>query len=260
MRVFLTGASEGIGGATARRLAKRAADAGTPARIALGASGRKPAPDELIADLEASGADVTYLTGDVSDAPAARDMAEQALSFCGGMDVYVANAGGVAPGRLADTPVDIWDRQFALNTRAPFVQSQALYPALAESRGAIVAVASMSGLGAHVGQAAYGPAKAALISMVRVMAQEWAADGIRVNAVAPGLIQTPLTEATYADPDLLAAREAFVPMHRIGQPQDIAAVVDFLASPDAAYVTGQVLLADGGLLDSTLGRVPPRKS
>src|SRR5690606_38025167 len=105
---------------------------------------------------------------------------------------------------------------------------------------------SMSGIEPYPGTGAYSPSKAALIMLVRVLAQEWAADGVRVNAVAPGLIHTAMTAPIYADPEKKAAREAVVPMHRIGDPmKDIAGVVSFLLSQDAGYITGQTILADG---------------
>lgn len=256
MRIFLTGGSEGIGGATLRLMARQARAAGTPARIVTTASGRKPEPEALLADLKAEGAEVLYLTGDLAEAEVARGMARQALEFLGGCDVFVANAGAGAPGRLADQPLEDWDRMFALNTRAPFVLAQALYAALKESRGTIVAVASMSGMGAHLGQAAYAPAKAALISLVRNLAVEWAPDGIRVNAVAPGMIRTPLTAKIYEKPGLEEARAARVPLGRVGVPEDVAGIVAFLASDQAAYMTGQTLLADGGVRDTGLSHLP----
>lgn len=252
--VLLTGFSEGIGGATARMLAKQARDAGQTLKIVGTASGTKPEPSGLISDLEALGAQVLYLTGDLADVDVAQNLGQQALEFCGGMDVFVSNAGGVSPGRLTDLPIEKWERQFDLNTRATLVLAQVLYPALKASGGALVAVASMSGMFAHLGQAAYSPAKAALISMVRNLAQEWAPDGIRVNAVAPGMIETPLTAGVYAHDTVKAARAAMVPLGRIGLPDDIAEVVVFLAK--AKYVTGQTLLADGGLCDSLLGTIP----
>ena len=114
----------------------------------------------------------------------------------------------------------------------------------------------MSGLRPHKGLGAYSAAKAALVMLARVLAQEWAAEGIRVNAVAPGMIRTPLTERIYQHDEVKARREALVPLGRIGAPEDIAAIVAFLAGPGAGYVTGQVILADGGIADSALGAIP----
>ena len=106
---------------------------------------------------------------------------------------------------------------------------------------------------------AYSPSKAAVLMLVRTLAQEWAADGIRVNAVSPGLIHTALTARIYADPETKAAREALIPMHRIGAPDhDIAGLVAFLTGPDAGYITGQNILADGGLMDAVHGLIAGR--
>ncbi|MBD1549390.1 SDR family NAD(P)-dependent oxidoreductase [Roseibium aggregatum] len=256
MRVLLTGASEGIGGATCQLLARQCADSGRKLRIVMTASGGKPAPQALLDDLHALGAETLFLTGDLAQTETCRDISVRTVEFCGELDLFVSNAGGVAPGRLADIGVETWDRQFDLNVRATFLLAQALYPALKESAGSIIAVASMSGMQAHMGQGAYSPAKAALISLCRNLAQEWAADGIRVNSVSPGMVRTPLTERAYADTETAAAREALVPLGRIGTPEDIAEIICFLGSSASSYVTGQNILADGGLCDSLLGRIP----
>jgi len=117
----------------------------------------------------------------------------------------------------------------------------------------------MSGIEPYPGTGAYSPSKAALIMLVRVLALEWAADGVRVNAVSPGLFRTGMTAPIYADPQGTAAREALVSMHRIGDPEhDCAGVVAFLLSRDAGYMTGQNILVDGGLLGSTQRHIAGR--
>ena len=188
----------------------------------LTASGRKPAPQALLDALAAQGVRATFLTGDLSDPGACAALAARTLDALGGLDAFVSNAGASVPHRLAELAVEDWDRTFAVNTRPTFLLAQAFRPALAASRGSIVAVASMSGLRPHRGLGAYSAAKAALVMLVRVLAQEWAADGIRVNAVAPGMIRTPLTERIYLHADVKARREALVPLGRIGTPEDIA--------------------------------------
>ncbi|MCA0044896.1 SDR family NAD(P)-dependent oxidoreductase [Celeribacter litoreus] len=256
MRIMLTGGSEGIGGATLRQMAREAQARGDEIKIVTTASGRKPAPAELIAELEGFGAEVLFLTGDLGDAEVAREIAAKSLEFLGGLDVFVSNAGAGKPAPLAEQPLEEWDRMFNLNVRSTFVLAQAFYPALKESKGAIVVVASMSGMQAHLGQAAYAPAKAAVISLVENLAMEWAPDGIRVNAVAPGMIRTPLTAAIYEKEGLEEARSKRVPLGRVGKPEDIAAVIAFLASEGAGYVTGQTLLADGGVSATGLNNLP----
>jgi glucose 1-dehydrogenase len=117
----------------------------------------------------------------------------------------------------------------------------------------------MSGVQPYPGMGAYSPSKAALLMLVRTLAQEWAVDGIRVNAVSPGLIHTSLTAKVYADAPTKAAREALVPLHRIGDPDaDIAGIVAFLIASEAGYITGQNILADGGLMDIAHGLIPGR--
>lgn len=196
------------------------------------------------------------MTGDLGDAEVARDIAAKALGFLGRLDVFVSNAGAGKPVPLAEQSLEEWDRMFNLNVRSTFVLAQAFYPALKASKGTIVVVASMSGMQAHLGQAAYAPAKAAVISLVENLAMEWAADGIRVNAVAPGMIRTPLTAAIYAKEGLEHARAQRVPLGRVGRPEDIAAIIAFLAGEGAAYVTGQTLLADGGVSATGLNNLP----
>ncbi|MGO4852391.1 SDR family NAD(P)-dependent oxidoreductase [Phaeovulum sp. W22_SRMD_FR3] len=256
MRIMLTGGSEGIGGATLRLMAQAAQAAGRPAKIVTTASGRNPIPAALMADLEGYGAEVLFLTGDLGDAEVARDIAAKALAFLGGLDVFVSNAGAGKPAPLATQPLADWDRMFNLNVRSTFVLAQAFYPALRAAKGTIVVVASMSGMQAHLGQAAYAPAKAAVISLVENLAMEWAPDGIRVNAVAPGMIRTPLTAAIYAKEGLEEARAARVPLGRVGLPADIARIIAFLASDGAAYITGQTILADGGVSATGLNNLP----
>lgn len=256
MKILVTGASEGIGGAICRLFAKQCNVEKEPLDIVLTVSGSKSMPKQLIDDLEALGARTLLIKGDITRSDVCEDIAAQTLEFCGGLDAFISNAGGVSPGKLKDISTDVWDMQFNLNVRTTFILAQKLHSALKACQGTIIAISSMSGLSAHLGQAAYSPAKSALISLCQNLAQEWACDGIRVNCVAPGMINTPLTSKVYDHEKTTEARTALVPLGRIGTPEDIAQIVAFLASDKSSYITGQVILADGGLSDSILGLIP----
>jgi len=261
MRVLVTGAGRGIGRAVCRRLAVQAADAGRPLQLA--ACGARH-PDELTSlqsELQATGANVTALTGDLADPAVPARLVGEALSALGGLDAVVANAGISRVGSLRDLPVADWDLLMDVNLRAVWLLCQAAQPALAEAGGSIVTIGSMSGVQPQPGLGAYSVSKAALIMLTRLMAQEWGADGIRVNCASPGMVITPMTADNYRDADFRASREAMVPAGRIADPErDIAGVVCFLLGPDAGYVTGVNLLADGGVSDSMLRVLPGRRS
>jgi NAD(P)-dependent dehydrogenase (short-subunit alcohol dehydrogenase family) len=181
---------------------------------------------------------------------------DEAVTRLGGLDGLVSNAGVNRPGLLVEYMVEDWDRLFAVNARATWLLAKAAYPALKASRGAIVAVGSMSGTNAHANLGAYGPSKAAVIMLVRVLAQELGRDGIRVNAVSPGMVRTGMTVAAYADPQVAAERDALVPLGRVATPEDMADVIAFLLGPDARYINGHDLVADGGVSGNLLGRLP----
>ena len=114
----------------------------------------------------------------------------------------------------------------------------------------------LSGSNPHANLGAYGPSKAALIMLVRVLAQELGRDGIRVNALSPGMVRTGMTAKVYADPRIAAERDALVPLGRVATPEDMADVIAFLLSPDARYVNGHDLIVDGGVSGNLLGRLP----
>lgn len=252
-RVLVTGASRGIGRAICLRLASQGAS------VAACASAHADELQAMIDEAARLGGRVLPLIGDLADPATPERLVARATAELGGLDAVVSNAGVSRPAKLADLELQDWDYLLAVNARAPWLLAKAAYPALRASRGSFVSVASMSGLQPYPGMGAYSPSKAAVLMLVRTLAQEWAAEGIRVNAVSPGLIHTSLTARIYADAPTKAAREALIPMHRIGDPgQDIAGLVAFLIGPDAGYVTGQNLLADGGLMDAVHGLIAGR--
>lgn len=212
--------------------------------------------DALVAELQGLGALAVALDGDMGTSEAPARAVQQAAEALGGLDGLVSNAGISRPSPLSEAKVEDWDKVFNVNTRATWLLAKAARPALAASRGSIVAVASMSGMHPHPGMSAYSPSKAAVIMLVRVLAQELAADGIRANIVSPGMVRTMMTELIYQDPALKAERESLVPLKRVATPEDIAAGICFLLSADASYISGENLLIDGAFTGTLLGRVP----
>ena len=253
MRILITGASKGLGSAMALRLAR------SGAQLALCGSSPSADLDAIVAACQAKGAQAVGLAGDLGDASVPARLVASAVEALGGLDGVVSNAGIVKPGLLTQLSDEDWERTFSVNLRSAWLLARAAHPHLKASTGAMVTVASMSGVEPYPGTGAYSPSKAALIMMVRLLAQEWAADGVRINTVSPGLFATAMTAPIYADAEKKAAREALVPMHRIGDPaRDCAGLVEFLLSPDATYLTGQNIVVDGALLGSIQSQIAGR--
>jgi glucose 1-dehydrogenase len=265
-RALVTGASPGgIGGAVAARLVDSALDQQREPRLTITAT--KPT-DELEAFAEsqrARGAKVLVLTGDLQTATFPVEVAERAMEFADGLDTLVSNAGNTILGRLVDqTTIEEWDSVMNVHARAAWLLASTAYPALRASRGSFIATTSTSGISPHPGLGAYSPAKAALIRLVETLALEWGPVGIRANAVAPGTVVTPISVKSRPGAseeeiqEMLATRAEVMPLRALGEPEDIAEAVAFLASPAAKYITGQNLAVDGGLSLTANLRVPMR--
>ena len=193
-----------------------------------------------------------HVRGDVSKEADVRCAVEIAASRFGQMDVLVNNAGIEVEGRVEDLSGEAWDRQLAVNLRGPFLCSKHAIPYMKQRGGAIVNVSSIDAFAGYPGLAAYDSSKAALIALTRTLALECGPARIRVNAVCPGYIETPLLDAYFQrQPDPAGARrEAALkhPLGRMGKPSDVAGAVAFLASEKASFITGTTLVVDGGLL------------
>lgn len=238
----VTGASSGLG----RRAAVALAGAG--ARV-VGVARRAAALAEVQAEVQADlGADrFAYVAADVADRDALPDLAARIAAPFGAPDIVV-HAAGINTRETADrvTP-DGWDTTMALNLSAPFFLSQALVPAMkAKGWGRIITFASLQTHRAFPGGLAYGASKGGIGQLTRAMAQAWSGDGINCNALGPGFFRTELTAAVFADADRAARNAAQTCIGRNGEPEDMDGPLLFLCAPASDYVTGQVLMVDGG--------------
>lgn len=193
-----------------------------------------------------AGGEAVGLQADVTSAADAERMAQTAVDRFGGLDVLVNNAGIASAGSVCEVSPEEWDRVMAINVKGSYLCSRYAVAHMARSGGgSIVCIASASGVIGQQAQVAYNVSKHAVIGLVRCMALDHAADGIRVNAVCPGTMRTPMLDALSAEQ--LAALEAMHPLGRLGDPAEIAQAVLHLAADESSFTTGAVFLVDGGL-------------
>lgn len=245
MRAIVTGAARGIGRAIAERIARDARQAGAPLKLIL-VDQHGGEVEDVAASLRTGGAEVHGLAGDMVDPQLPAAIAQAAAGW-GGLDALASNAGYSQPGDLAVYALQDWDRMFAVNVRSHWLLAKACFPLLRQAQGKVVFTTSISATNPTTPLGAYSPCKAALLMLMRQLSVEWAPQGIRVNAVSPGMTLTPGTSVVYQDPQVRQQREARIPARRIGRPEDMAGAVAYLLGPDADYVHGVELLVDGGL-------------
>lgn len=239
---FVTGAATGIGAAIAVALARNGYDVAISARQA-----------ERLADtamqITALGARAMPIALDLCSLEDMAPAVEQVFNAFGRLDALVNNAGATLRKAALDVTADEWESVMQPNLRGTFFLCQKAGRHMIErgTAGCIINVASTHGVVAFPNRSVYGISKAALIHMTRMLAIEWAGYGIRVNAIAPGTVETPSRAIMLADPQARKTMLDRVPLHRFATPQEIAEAVCFMASPAAAYMTGQTLILDGGL-------------
>jgi NAD(P)-dependent dehydrogenase (short-subunit alcohol dehydrogenase family) len=241
---LVTGAGTGIGRSAAIALAR------TGTAVAL--AGRRRAPlDEVSDAVRASGGEAVVCAGDIAEPADARRMVGEAARALGGLHVVVNNAGSIRRGpRLHELDAATWDAQLAVNLRGHFLVLHAALPHLLDADGdrAIVNVGSTLAHHPRPGIAAYAAAKGAMVSLTRSLAVEYGGDGIRANAVMPGIVRTALAHTDR--PDLAEREDAYAaayPLGRLGEPEDVASAIVWLASPAASWTTGTIIDIDGGL-------------
>lgn len=232
---IVTGGANGIGAAVVTQLASEGAKV-------------------MIADVQTpaeTSDSIAFVKTDASSALEVAALVAATVDKWGRIDILVNNAG---LGALAETPgmeEELWDKVFAINIKAVYQFCKYAIPVMRVQGGAIINIASISGLAGDYGMGAYNASKGAVINYTRSLALDCARDGIRVNALCPGLIETAMTALTVARPE---DREAWlnpIPLGRMGQPSEIANVVAFLASDEASYMTGSITTADGGITAHT---------
>ena len=242
---LVTGAASGIGAATARRLHTEGA------RLVLGDL-QAEALAALAKQLDASGRSVFTRGLDVADRAQVDSFVEAGAERFGRLDVIFNNAGIGAFGLTPDLDPELWKRVIEVDLHSVFYGCRAAIPHLRRAGGgAIVNTASISGTGGDYGLAAYNAAKGAVLNYTRTLALDHARDGIRVNSVCPGPIDTPLAAPLFANERIAREYRERIPMGRVGTAEEVASVVAFLASDDAAYVTGAAIVVDGGLTAAT---------
>ena len=239
---FVTGASQGIGAAIALALARDGFDVAVsstrPEKLAQVASG-----------IVAANARAVPVALDVRAPGSIEKAMAEVVGACGRLDVLVNNAGVPVKKPALDLSPAEWEAVLDVNLKGTFFMSQSMGRHLVATGrpGCIVSIASTHGLVALASRSAYGIAKAAVIHMTRMLAIEWAEHGIRVNAVAPGRVDTPSRAGSLAEPGYRDAALGRIPLNRFGTAEEVAAAVSYLVSPAASYITGQTLVLDGGL-------------
>lgn len=239
--VFITGASRGIGRACAKRFAKEGW------QVAIHYNRSREAALSLAEELRQQGCNAWAFQADVADGAALRRAIEEARNTLGPIDALVNNAGIARQQLFSDVSEADWDEMFAVTVKSCYHSCQAVLPdMLRRQGGSIVNVSSMWGQVGASCEVPYSAAKAAVIGFTKALAQELGPSGIRVNCVAPGVVNTDMNAPL--GPDTLEELRQETPLERIGQPEDIAAAIYFLASEEARFITGQVLAPNGGFV------------
>jgi len=241
---LVTGGSSGIGAATAKVLA------GLGARVAIGYHSNEPGAESTRDEIRDNGGSAIALRADLRHVQQVQSLVSYAARELGPIDILVNNAGSLVKRMpIADLSKDIWDEILALNVRSAAFCTQAVAASMIERRtGAIINVGSIAGRnGGGPGAGAYAAAKAALMALTKSHARELAPNGIRVNAIAPGVIATPFHD-TFSTPEMIRNFVASIPLGRTGTPEECATVVAFLASDAASYLVGETIEINGGQL------------
>jgi len=238
---IITGASRGIGEAIATAFAEAGA------KVVL-SSRKQPDLERVAQEIKKSGGEAFPIAAHGGKIEELKALVQKTIDRYGRIDILVNNA-GTNPlfGPIINTDEKAWDKIFEVNIRGFFFLSKEVVPIMTEKGGGkIVNMASVAGIKPGLGLGAYSVSKAGVIMLTRVLAQEWAAMNIRVNAIAPGVIKTKFSEAIHGSPEIAEEILKGLPIKRLGEPLDIVGAALFLASDASAYITGQTIVVDGG--------------
>lgn len=239
--VLVTGGSRGIGRAIALRFGSLGA------KVGINYLRNADAAQEVANEISASGGQAMLIHGDVGETESAARVIDELIGAWGRLDCLVNNAGITRDTLLLRMNEEAWDAVMNTNLKSVYnCTKAALRPMFKERAGSIINIASVVGIMGNAGQANYAAAKAGIIAFTKSIAKEAAPRNVRVNAVAPGFIESDMTQKLAAD--VVTQYLSNIPLNRLGKPEDVAAAVTFLASTDAAYITGQTLVVDGGLV------------
>lgn len=240
---LVTGASSGIGRATAQALATNGA------RVAINFHSNKAGAEAALSEITAGGGSAIVVQADVTRASEVRSLVEQTVSELGPVDILVNNAGSLVERlKILELSEERWDEVIDLNLKSAFLCCQAVTGSMMERKtGAIINVSSIAGrTGGALGSIHYSAAKGGLITFTKGLAKELAPYGVRVNAVSPGVIDTPYHEQ-FSSPEMMKTYEGLIPLGRVGTPLEVGKVICFLASDSASYLAGETIEINGGM-------------
>jgi glucose 1-dehydrogenase len=247
-RAIVTGSDQGIGRAIALRFAQEGA------AVVINYRHNEAGANEVKAQIEASGGRATIVGADVGTAAGAQQLVQAAITAFGGLDILINNAGVEIPRPFLEVTEEEWDLVLGVTLKGPFLCTQVAVRQFLQGNagGRIVNISSVHEDLPMPGNSPYCAAKGGLRMLTRTLCDELAPHGITINNIGPGAVATPINTATLADPAKVAALNAGIPLGRVGQPEEIAGLAVYLASDEAAYVTGATYFIDGGMMRHAL--------